>query len=167
MKVSQKCPSATPQKIPSSSLSQLSKETFFSPNYVGFFGFSLSWSEFHRENRKARTFPSLSFLFLSLSLSNLFFFPFLLLFLSHLFLHSYWALFFPFSLPFISISLRFPVFALWVDFLLSDSIWCWRGWKGLLLLWSLLLLHMQLCLRIKGPGSSIKVFCRIMRSCTR
>ncbi|KAI5585634.1 hypothetical protein POPTR_006G183101v4, partial [Populus trichocarpa] len=42
------------------------KNTYFSPNYVGFFGFSLSWSEFHRENRKARTFP-----FLSLSLISL------------------------------------------------------------------------------------------------
>ena len=62
-----KYPSATPQKNPIfitvSSLNSL-KKTFFSPNYVGFFGFSLSWSEFHRENRKARTFPSLSLIFL-------------------------------------------------------------------------------------------------------
>ncbi|CAJ1975542.1 unnamed protein product [Sphenostylis stenocarpa] len=47
------CPSARPQTIPSSSLSL--KRTIFFTGLCGLvFGVSLSWSEYHRENRKAR-----------------------------------------------------------------------------------------------------------------
>lgn len=84
-----KCPSATPQKIPSSSLlSQpqlslpLKRNTHFyfsppslsfstQPNYVGFIGFLVLVRVFTEKTGKARTFsfspsPPLSFLFLSL-----------------------------------------------------------------------------------------------------
>ena len=56
-----KYPSATPQKIPSSSLSL--KRTLFFTELCGLFWVLLSWSEFHRENRKARTFSLLPLLF--------------------------------------------------------------------------------------------------------
>ncbi|CAL9028247.1 unnamed protein product [Prunus brigantina] len=61
----------------------LSKEHYFSPSYVGSFGFLLSWSEFHRENRKARNFSSLPF-----TLSPFLFFLVLLVSLYPLFIIS-------------------------------------------------------------------------------
>lgn len=75
-------PSATPQKNPHLHHC-LSKEHYFSPSYVGFFGFLCLGQSFTEKTGKARTFSPLPF---SLSISFSFLFVFLVSFFLSLFI---------------------------------------------------------------------------------
>ena len=120
------CPSATPPTIASSSSLSLKTTIFFTQLCGLRFGFYLSWSEYHRENRKARrTFSVINLLV---------------------------------TFTFCCCCCWFFVCGLLCYFL----IW-WRRWKGL----CLRSIHLMVRVRIRRLVSGIRVFCAIMKTCTR
>lgn len=136
------CPSAKPQTIASSSLFSI-KRTIFSTELCGLvFGFYLSWSEYRRENRKARrTFLPLPFI-LVISCSSSFYccvLLFLALSLSLLSLTSC-----PTFVINLLVTFTFSFWFFVCGLLCYFLIW-WGRWKGLCL-WSV---HLMLCMRIR------------------
>ena len=159
----------------------LSKEHYFSPSYVGFFGFLCLGQSFHRENRESKNLLtsslisiSFSFLFVFLVSFSLIFLPLLLSFflsfkVSFFITYLSLSLFLFFITHLLSVFLSTSLFSLSLVFfwflafgLIWWRRWRWR-WKGLL---QRSLLHM-LWVRTQEPGWGIRVSYWTLKSSRR